>query len=207
MRLEGSRVHSWEQVASELRSVDRQIVTFGGFGELGYEDEEEMLRLCAAELAWLNPRTTVINTGTLITEGFQVGIAAVYQLAKSLGFTTVGVHPSIALCHSKAHSLAPGVDHAFFVSDTTWGGLRNDGHASNTLKVLLEVTDRFIAVGGGLHTAQELRTFLTTDKAVHFYPAQMHRQTAVDWITRVGATLDGFDGSAQDLWNAGRLHA
>ena len=36
--------------------------------------------------------------------------------------------------------------------------------------------------------------------------AQIHRQTAVDWTNRVGATLGGFNGSAQDLWNAGRLH-
>ena len=64
----------------------------------------------------------VQDAGTLITEGFRHGIADVYQYASESGFTTTGIHPSVALHYPKRHYLSPFVDQVFFVSDETWGG-------------------------------------------------------------------------------------
>ena len=185
-----------------VRSTRRRVVTFGGFGELGYEDEEHVLDLCARELDRLEPEQTIVNTGTLLTEGFQAGIAMIYPLARRRGFFTTGIHPSVALTHPKRHTIAPGVDRVFFVRDESWGGVRNDGSPSNTLRTLLMLSDEFIVMGGGEHTAQELRAFLHAGKPVRFHQASMHTRTADDWCKSSGAVISDYRGSAYHVWKS-----
>jgi hypothetical protein len=208
MDLEPSRVGGSEEIAREVRSMGRRVVTFGGFGELGYEDENRLLGICSGEIDRFDPRSTIVNTGTLITHGFREGIAAVYRIAKARGFTTVGVHPSVALDHPKAHFVAPGVDSVFFVRDPSWGGFREDGVTpSPTLRVLLEVTDEFVAIGGGLHTAQELRAFLSSSKPVRFHPARMNREVTLEWSGQSRVAFDDFEGAAHRVWAGDRRRA
>lgn len=188
------------EAVRRVRALGLQVLTFGGYGELGYDDEAAALALCRAELARHDPRRTAVATGTLITQGFRRGIAMVYPLARSMGFTTLGVHPSVALADRSRYRLAEGVDHAFFVADTTWGGTDAQGRPSATLQVLLGVSQAFVAIGGGEHTAQELRAFLQAGTPVRFEPARMHAGTVERWTRASGAHVADLDGAAQRFW-------
>lgn len=182
-----------------------RVVTFAGFGELGYQDEAQVRRICEEELDRLSPSDAIINTGTLITQGFRRGITIVYELARSRGFMTTGVHPSVALTQPHRHDLAPGVDDVIFVSDATWGGFSPLGEVpSNTLTVLLAITDELIVVGGGEHTAQELRAFMRAGKVVRFHAAEMHHQVAERWSRDSGVRLPDRLGAAYHAWRQER---
>jgi len=189
-----------EAVVQAVRALGRTVVTFGGFGELGYDDEAQVLERCSAELERHDPGRTLVATGTLVTEGFRTGIAMVYALAKARGFHTVGIHPSVALHHPKRHAIAPGVDRIFFVEDATWGGADDAGMPSNTLQVLLAVSDEFIVFGGGHHTAHELLAFLKAGKSVRFHDAPMHRATTDRWCHDSGARIGDYRGAAFQVW-------
>jgi hypothetical protein len=185
-----------------VRALGKPVVTFGGFGELGYEDEAQVLERCSAELDRHDPARTLVATGTLLTEGFRSGIAMVYALAKARGFATAGIHPSVALHHPKRHAIAPGVDHVFMVDDPTWGGVDEAGMPSSTLQVLLAVSDEFIVFGGGHHTAHELQAFLQAGKPVRFHDAPMHRATTERWCRDSGARIGDYRGAAFHVWRS-----
>lgn len=189
-----------EAVVQAVRALGQAVVTFGGFGELGYDDEAQVLERCSLELDRHDPARTVVATGTLVTEGFRTGIAMVYALAKARGFATVGIHPSVALHHPKHHAIAPGVDHVFIVADATWGGADDAGMPSSTLQVLLAVSDEFIVFGGGHHTAHELLAFLKAGKSVRFHDAPMHRATTDRWCRDSGARIGDYRGAAFQVW-------
>lgn len=198
-----------DELVRRVRALGRQVLTFGGYGELGYEDEAAVLALVRRELQRCDPRHTLVNTGTLITRGFREGIAIVYPLARAMGFSTMGVHPSVALVDRSRHRLADDVDLVHFVDDPTWGGCDAHGQPSATLRALLGVTDLFVAVGGGEHTAQELQAFLQAGTPVRVHPARMHVATARRWAAASGTHIPSVDGAAWAAWCARRaqVHA
>jgi hypothetical protein len=200
-------VRQVDDVVKAVEALGKTVLTIGGFGELGYDDEARVLELCSRELDRHLPASTLVATGTLITEGFRTGIAIVYALAKARGFQTVGIHPSVALRHTKRHAIAPGVDLIFFVDDDTWGGADALGSPSNTLQVLLAVSDEFIVFGGGQHTAHELRAFLKAGKRVRFHDAPMHRLTTDRWCRDSGVRLGDYRGAAYHVWRSERADA
>lgn len=197
-----ARVFDVASAVHAVRARGGAVVTFGGFGELGYDDEAGVLARCRAELDRHDPARTRVATGTLVTEGFRTGIAMVYALAKARGFATLGIHPSVALHHPKRHAIAPGVDEVLFVDDPTWGGADADGTPSNTLQVLLAVSAEFIVFGGGHHTAHELLAFLDAGKPVRFHDAPMHRHTTDRWCAASGVRIADYRGAAFHAWRS-----
>jgi hypothetical protein len=190
-----------EALTRVFAAFGRRVVTFAGFGELGYQDEAAFDAIVRAELDRFDPPSTIVNTGTLITRGFQLGVAAVYPIARARGFLTTGVHPSVALAHAREHALSPAVERIYFVEDTTWGGyLENTETLSNTLTALLAISSELVAIGGGDHTAQEVAAFMARGKAVRFIPAEMHHATTRRWSQRAGVVIDGYEGAAQRAW-------
>ena len=193
-------IHDASQIEKTLRAWRKKIVTFLGFGELGYQDEGEFQSIVRDELLRHGPAEVIVNTGTLITQGFHRGIADVYPLAKKLGFMTTGIHPSVALVHPKKHYLSGYVEHVFFVKDETWGGYLEDVRRSPTLETLIAVTDEVVVIGGGKHTAQEMLEFLQGGKPLRFYPADMNHRVAADWFCRQGESPVDFRGAAYHAW-------
>lgn len=192
----------WPAVVQAVRAGGQRVLTFGGYGELGYEDEAAVLALARRELQAHDPRRTCVATGTLLTRGFQAGITIVYPLARALGFRTLGIHPSVALADPARWRIAPGVDDALYVEDTTWGGCDAAGRPSPTLRALLAVTGRFVAIGGGEHTAQELQAFRAAGCEVAVHPARMHRATMERWTRAQGLPLRDLEGAAWQAWCA-----
>lgn len=192
------------EVVRALRIGRKHVVTFAGYGELGYQDEASLERAAASILGGFDPATTIVNTGTLLTDGFKTGIAAIYPVARALGFETTGIHPSIALSRPERHSLARAVTRVYFVGDATWGGLLPaTREPSQTLQALLQASDELVAIGGGEHTAQEIEAFLAHGKPVRFFAAAMHAETTRRWCQDKGLALPPPGGVAAQRWGAG----
>lgn len=194
-------VSSPDAIVAAIRGWRKSVVTFLGFGELGYQDRTTLEAAIRAELRRHRPDQVIINTGTLITEGFRRGIADVYEYARESGFTTTGIHPSVALHYPKRHYLSPFVDHVFFVYDETWGGwLDQAGQRSPTLETLIAVTDEVVVIGGGKHTAEEMQAFLDSNRPVRFYAAEMNHGVAREWFAGRGEPDVDYRGAAWRLW-------
>src|SRR5271165_2424309 len=79
-------IYESREIGEILRRKAKRVVTFLGFGELGYEDEARMRDIARGEMERHAPERTIVNTSTLITNGFRHGIADVYGIAKWRGF-------------------------------------------------------------------------------------------------------------------------
>jgi len=197
------RLWSVPELVTALSRRHRPVVTFLGYGELGYACEASFEAIARAELARVAKCDAIVNTGTLLTRGFRPGIAGVYPLAKDQGLSTMGIHPSIALAHADSHALAHGVDEIFFVHDPTWGGRSaHDQRLSHVLTALIALSDEAVAIGGGKHTAMELEAFVQAGKPVRFHPAAMHLPTALAWYARKGEQAADAHGEAHRWWQA-----
>jgi hypothetical protein len=183
----------------------KHVLTFAGFGELGYQDTTFVESIIRDELGRWNPTEILINSGTLLRVGGHEGIAMVYRLAKELGIETSGIHPSISFGWADSHPVSPFADNVYFVEDETWGGCLDDQfHPSPTLKVLLAVTDELIVIGGGKHAAEELAAFLQNGKLVKYFPAQMNHHATMKWCAESGAEINDLNGAAYNVWFSNR---
>lgn len=189
-------------VVEVFRRKRKQVVTFLGYGELGYRNEAHVRALIDCELRCHDPARTVVNTGTLVTKGFCQGIAAVYQIAAATGFETTGIHPSLALHSPSEHRLSRWVQEVSFVHDNSWGGLLSDGSKllSPTLQAMVLVSDEVVAIGGGHHTAQELEGFVRSGTPVRFHEAEMHESVSRAWTESSGLRNLELQGEAQSVW-------
>ena len=179
----------------------KYVLSFAGFGELGYQDIAYVEGVIRDELSRWKPDEILVNSGTLLRVGGQEGIAVVYRLAKELGIETCGIHPGISLQWADTHPVSAFADHVYFVEDGTWGGYIDDQfEPSPTLKVLLQVTDELIVIGGGKHAADELAAFLQNGKCVKYFPAQMNHQVTLDWCAKSGVDIPDLNGAAHKLW-------
>ena len=93
-----------------------QTLTFMGYSGAEDQDPAAMLALAGQILNKYAPQKTMVIIGAT-----REGIGAVYDLAKSKGFTTVGIVSSQAKANNVPFSSC--VDHVFVVEDATWGGL------------------------------------------------------------------------------------
>ncbi|HMN47357.1 MAG TPA: hypothetical protein PKE27_22470 [Povalibacter sp.] len=165
-------VDSPQQVAQALRSQQRSIVVFAGYSGMGYEDEAAMRAQVQAVLAKFDPRRTTVSSGATAA-----GIGAVYELAKRLGFTTVGIVSSLA--QNENEPLANDVDQVFHVKDDQWGGyLPGTTTLSPTSQAIVSSGDVFIGIGGGNAARDELLEAKRLNKPVTFIPADMNHRVA-----------------------------
>lgn len=67
------------------------VLTFAGYSGAQYEAPEAMMEYASRVLDGQDPAKTLINIGAT-----EVGIGAVYELAKRKGFTTMGIASTLA---------------------------------------------------------------------------------------------------------------
>jgi hypothetical protein len=94
----------------------KSVLIFGGYSASGYEDPQVMLVRAGRKLAARRPADTLVNIGATA-----VGIGAAYDVAKRLGFKTMGIVSSLA--REETAELSRCVDLVFYVPDRSWGGL------------------------------------------------------------------------------------
>jgi hypothetical protein len=179
----------------------KYVISFAGFGELGYQDAGVVAHVAEEVLGHADLGRVLVNGGTLLRTDGQNGIGQIYRIAKEFGIETSGIHPSVALGFMKTHYPSPFCDHVYYIEDDTWGGfLAGTSEMSPTLRILLEVTDELVVIGGGKHAADELEAFVEHNKAVRYYPAEMNHEATREWCARSGTRIRDFRGSAHNTW-------
>jgi len=149
-----------------------EVVTFQGYSGSEYEDPAAMLEHAERVLEAQDPTRVLVNIGAT-----QVGIGAVYELAKRKGFATMGIVSMLARDQDAA--LSPCVDHVFFVKDSTWGGLLPEqNELSPTSQAIVDNSTFFVAIGGGDVARDELVAARQAGKPVTFIPADMNHAKA-----------------------------
>jgi hypothetical protein len=189
-------------IAKYLRSRHKRIITFAGFGELGYQDPSIVGAVARGVFLSHERASLLVVASTLLRTSGQDGVAAVYPIAAQHQIESVGVHPSIALQFSQTHRPSPHASKTFIVSDRSWGGVLQNGSPSPTLTVLLSISDLLVVIGGGKHASQELAAFLRADKAVLYVPAEMNHDAAREWTARARVDIGDFKGEAFWTWRS-----
>lgn len=161
-----------ENIEDFVTGRKAEVLTFQGFSGSEYEDPVAMLDHAGRVLDMQNPTGILVNIGAT-----EVGIGAVYELAKQKGFATMGIVS--ALARDEEVALSPCVDHVFFVKDSTWGGwLPEKGELSSTSQAIVDNSTFFVAIGGGDVARDELLAARRAGKPVTFIPADMNHAKA-----------------------------
>jgi hypothetical protein len=167
------------------------VLTFAGFSGAGYENPAAMIENASEILRKQDPEKTLINIGAT-----RDGIGAVYEVAKAMGFTTMGIVSSLAQAEGVA--LSPCVDYVFYVQDDSWGGrVRGEERLSPTSEAIVEVSSAFVGIGGGEVARDELSAARKRGRPVVFIPADMnHRRAREKALKRGEPAPTDFRGSA-----------
>ena len=161
-----------ENVKDFVTGRKAEVLTFQGFSGSEYEDPAVMLEHAARVLEAQNPTRILVNIGAT-----EVGIGAVYELAKRKGFATMGIVSTLA--RDEEVALSPCVDHVFFIKDSTWGGrLPDKDELSPTSQAIIDNSTFFVAIGGGNVARDELLAARRAGKPLTFIPADMNHAKA-----------------------------
>lgn len=187
------RVVGWNmtpmQAVAFFKAQTKTVLTFYGYA-VDYQNAAEPRQTIREILLRHVPSTTLVNYGA--TKG---GMGAVYQVAKTMGFTTTGIVSTRAL--ALPNDISADVDHICFVTDPTWGGkLANSEELSPTSKAMIACSDILVAVGGGEISRDELLAAREQGKPIEYYPAEVNH----DWALR-NARKKGMP-APQSFWGA-----
>jgi hypothetical protein len=157
------------------------VLTFAGFSGAGYENPAAMIKNASEILRKQDPEKTVINIGAT-----REGIGAVYEVAKAMGFTTMGIVS--ALAQPERVALSPCVDYVFCVPDNSWGGGRVGGEErlSPTSEAIVALSSAFVGIGGGDVARDEQSSARQRGKPVVFIPADMNHRRAREKALKLG---------------------
>jgi tetratricopeptide (TPR) repeat protein len=177
-----------------IRSAGRRVVTFMGFSGGGYEDPERVNGLVRDFLGGLDPGSVIVCSGAT-----EEGIGAVYPIARSLGFATIGIVSSLAV--SEHARLSDDAETIYVIEDTDWGGRRGDGTLSPTSVATVGASDEIIAIGGGNIARDEIEAAMAAKKPVRFAVAEMNHASAIEKARRKGAAPpEDFEGPVRQLF-------
>jgi hypothetical protein len=176
-----------------VHSKQMTVLTFSGYSGAQYEDPDAMMEHASRALDEQDPQKTLINIGAT-----EVGIGAVYELAKRKGFTTMGIVSTLA--RDERVTLSKCVDYVFYVKDSTWGGRAGEGdHLSPTSAAIVETSTSFIGMGGGDVARDEMLAARKAGKPVTFIPADMNHKIAREKAQKRGEPEPtDFRGAAHD---------
>jgi hypothetical protein len=176
-----------------------QTVTFMGYSGAKYEEPSVMLALAGKALEKYVPQRTIVLIGAT-----REGIGAVYDLAKSKGFTTAGIVSSQAKVNNVPFS--PCVDHLFVVEDATWGGIDpKTKRLSPTSAAMVENSDVMVAIGGGDIARDEMTAARRAGKPIEFHAADMNHKVALERAKKRGEPAPtNFSGSAAAVFGKRR---
>lgn len=165
-------------VAAFVQKSGLKVLTFTGYSGAGYEDAQRMREHASRILAANSPDKVLVNIGATAE-----GIGEVYELAKSRGFTTIGIVSSLA--RDEGVPLSPCVDRVFFIKDKTWGGRLPESSAlSPTSQAIVDNSSSLVGIGGGDVARDEMLAAQRRGKPVTFIPADMNHRVARGKATR-----------------------
>ena len=180
-----------QTVARFINKSGLKLLTFAGYSAAGYEDPQTMLKQASLRLNATSPSQTLVNIGATAE-----GIGAVYELAKSRGFQTIGIVSSLA--RDQAVPLSSCVDHVFFINDSSWGGrVANTNQLSATSQAIVDNSSAIFGIGGGEIARDEILAARRLGKQVSWMPADLNHQIAIEKARKQGkAKPTDFRGAA-----------
>jgi len=184
-----------DRAAIEAFVEGRRVLTFSGYSGAGYEHPEVLLERATDFLKSEDPARTLVNVGAT-----EEGIGAVYEVAKRMGFTTMGVVSTLA--RDENVTLSKCADHVFFIQDATWGGrLPDTDELSPTSEAIVAVSALMVGIGGGDIARDEMLAAKERGRPVIFIPADMNHDIARAKAARRGdAEPTEFIGSAHQAF-------
>ena len=187
-----------DEIRAFVRGEGKRVLSFVGYSAAEYEDKDRMLRQAGEVLGRFDPATTLVNSGAT-----EMGIGAIYALAKQRSFTTMGIVSILAM--QEQVPLSPSVETVFFVPDATWGGRLPDTAAlSPTSDAMVSVSDLIVGIGGGDAARDELQAAIAAGKEVEFIPADMNHRIACEKAKKKGQPEPvDFRGSAHAAMHSG----
>ncbi|MCB1112133.1 MAG: hypothetical protein H7A37_01570 [Chlamydiales bacterium] len=127
---------------TNVKKGDKDIVSFIGFSS-PYPDRDKLNHCIEEALEILHPNDVIIAAGAT-----EVGIGAVYPIAKKKGFETLGIVSTNAK-HSNRAKLSESVDFIAFIEDEQWGGYLPDSKLlSPVSEVIVTCSEAAIVIGG-----------------------------------------------------------
>lgn len=188
-------------VATAVRKVredGRKVHSLFGYSALEYEHPELLAATVEADLQAFVPEETIIAIGAT-----PYGIGNMYEVAKDLGFMTLGIVSSIAVSRDEEASLA--VDKIVVVKDKHWGGHRfgpgSEGLLSPTTRVFVGASDSMSAYGGGYNTAVALEEMVRRRKPASFKSFDMnHRIADISQAQKGESGAIDYRGLAHKIW-------
>lgn len=199
LRLRGkNHIVGWNmtpaQAVAFFKKQDKTVLTFYGYA-VDYQNPAEPRQTIRELLLRHIPNTTLINYGAT-----RAGMGAVYQIAKTMGFTTTGIVSTLAL--ELPDDISPDADHICFIDDTTWGGkLPDSNELSPTSKAMIACSDILIAVGGGEISRDELMVAQEQGKPIEYYPAEVNHDWALERARSKGLPPpDSFWGAVHEVF-------
>ncbi len=185
---------SAESIVKQIKALEKNVFTLFGYSQLEYQDKDAVMKQIKKELKTLDPKTTIINIGAT-----EEGIGAAYEIAKEMGFMTIGVASTLALQYSGRFSRF--VDRIYIANDPYWGGkVPGTDRLAETTKIFLEVSDVISAYGGGENTAAILREGKKLGKDVRYTPAQMNKEIVSKLNKNVDPESIDLNGAAFYAW-------
>jgi hypothetical protein len=157
-------------VIKEVLKLGKQVCVLMGYSALGYEHSDDMLASVRQILSSLNPEEYCICVGAT-----EEGIGGAYEIAKEMGFETLGIVSTLAMTYTGKYSRF--VDRIYIINDTQWGGyIPGTRLAAHTTRAFLEVADIIYAIGGGQNTVAvlEIGAVQYADTPTYFIPAEMN---------------------------------
>ena len=185
-----------QEAVAFIRTRRKVVLTFFGYSGMGYEDKEGMLKMARDVLSQYRPEKTLVVSGAT-----EVGIGAVYQLAKSMRFETAGIVTSRAA--DKPQDFSAFVDHICFIKDTQYGGKQPDSNElSPTSRAMVDCSDILVAIGGNDISREELVEGKKQGKPIQYFPADMNHENALRQAIKKGLpTPDSFRGTVHDTFS------
>jgi hypothetical protein len=183
-----------ESIIKQIKALEKKVFTLFGYSQLEYQDKDEVMNMIREELKTLDPKTTIINIGAT-----EEGIGAAYEIAKELGFMTIGIASTLALQYSGKFSRF--VDRIYIANDPYWGGkVPGTDQLAETTKIYLEVSDTISAYGGGENTAAILREGKKLGKNVKYTEALMNKAIVSKLNKGVDPETIDLKGAAYYAW-------
>jgi hypothetical protein len=182
-----------EEAVSFIRSRAKMVLTIYGYSGMGYEDEGGMLKTAREVLSQYRTEKTLVVSGAT-----EVGIGAIYPLAKTMGFETAGI---VTMEESEdPENISVFVDHVCFIKDSQHGGkLPNSNELSPTSRAMVDCSDVLVAIGGNDISRDELIEGKKQGKPIQYFPADLNHERAIRRAKNNGLPMpESFSGAVHD---------